>query len=166
MRRLMLAGTASVAITFAATPSGSAQDAGARTITFFQDGSGATTKFIDAAPKSPTPKLISKRFRFSPGDVLIATAPALDSTGGTRIGTLYSRITIVVGGKLRASIASGDSVVNLRDGQIVVAGAARVGDASQPGAVTGGTGAYEGARGSAAATATDQGAETTIRLLP
>jgi hypothetical protein len=148
--RVLPIGALATALVLFATPSGNAQTDGARTLTFFEDGIHGTFKFVDAAPKSRTKNLASKRFRFTPGDELVAHSPLLTTEGGDRIGMGYVTATAVVGGRLRRAVMVGTSVLKLRDGQIVLEGVSELDidpASAGPTPVVGGSGAYEGARG-------------------
>ena len=86
-----------------------------------------------------------------------------------RAETAYVDGTAAVGGRLATAVMVGRSVFKLRDGQIVLEGASRPGtnpESAGPDPIVGGSGAYEGARGSATTTVTSHGAQTTFRLLP
>jgi hypothetical protein len=88
----------------------------------------------------------------------------LDRKGGARIGTSYAHAVVVKGRTFESASLQANIVLALRDGTIALAGI--VGATQRPLAVVGGTGTYQGARGSATEKETGSGAELTIRLLP
>ena len=153
---------AAVAIVVAAT--GGAQTPAARTLTLFQNTAAESNTLIDNTPKSPAKSPDDSHFRLSPGDTLIARTPVLDHRGGKRIGTLYTTVAVVKGTKFENATLQGQLILALGHSNIVLAGLA--GAAKSPFAVIGGTGAYEGARGSATEKETNNGATLTLRLLP
>ena len=116
----------------------------ARTITV-QDKVRAV-KIIDVAPKS-------KRDKFSQGDRVL-TRQAMFDTNDRRIGTLFTDCAGVgptaplFGGLLQCT-----STWQFADGQVVGAGTIRLGGDNPDArfAIVGGTGAYRGASGEAAA---------------
>jgi hypothetical protein len=137
---------------------------GARQVTVYEDASHESSKLVDNAPKSPAKDPGSRRFRLSVGDQLLFRTPLLDRRGGKRIGTLYGEATIVRGATFEHAVYLDRSVYVLRDGAIVVTGLV---GAVHPNAVAvdGGSRAYQGARGYATATETDNGSVTTFHLL-
>jgi hypothetical protein len=138
-----------------------AQAPTARTITLVekqQDGTGA---FVDAAPRARNPR----RPAASPGDQLVFTARLHDASGRARLGTLsatclFPRATR--NPEAAPSLCHG--VYHLNDGDIL-AGGLQTGNPTRL-AVTGGTGAYAGARGTVTTTETRGGSTATIDLLP
>ena len=152
------------AVAIVVVASGGAQTPAARTLTLFQNTAAESNAFVDNAPKSPAKSPDNSRFRLSPGDALIARTPVLDQRGGRRVGTLYANVAVVRGSKFENATLQGQLILELGHDSIVLAGLA--GAASRPFAVVGGTGAYEGARGSATETELTNGAKLTIRLLP
>ncbi len=153
---------AALAIVVAA--SGGAQTPAGRTLTLFQNTAAESNTFVDNAPKSPAKSPDDSHFRLSPGDALIARTPVLDHRGGKRIGTRYANVAVVGGSKFENATLQGQLILKLGHDNIVLAGLAGV--ARSPLAVIGGTGAYEGARGSATETELNNGARLTLRLLP
>jgi hypothetical protein len=144
---------------------GSAGAAGERTLTFFEDASHEKTTNVDNAPKSPTTNPGSKRFRLSAGDRLESRFPILNRQGGQRIGTGYADAVVVKGNRFQNVVLLGQVVFKLADGELVMAGA--LGDVPSQGvAVIGGTGSYEGARGSTISTEAGNGSLDTVHLLP
>jgi hypothetical protein len=76
----------------------------------------------------------------------------------------YAHAVVVKGRKFQSATLEAQVVLALGDSDVVLEGLA--GAAERPLSVVGGTGTYEGARGSATEKETDGGAELTIRLLP
>lgn len=155
-----IAATAAVAV-----PNGSAQDPGATTLSFYEPNAQSIFKFVDNPPKGlgkrPGPKS-----RFSIGDKLTFINALYDKKGGTRQGKLYVDATIVKGGGFdkAAVIATGTYVLN--DGsQISFQGHFTFAEDST-GAVVGGTGRYEGARGHVLSHSNENDSTDTLTLLP
>jgi hypothetical protein len=161
---LTLSAAAAVTVAIVVAANGSAQTTGGRTLTLFENVAHERSTLVDNAPKSPSKNPESRRFRLSVGDELVNRTPMLDRKGGARVGTSYAHAVIVNGKTFGSASLQANIVLALRDGTIALAGL--VGTAQRPFAVVGGTGAYEGARGSAAEKETGGGAELTIRLLP
>src|SRR3954470_9024129 len=162
---LIAAAAATVAVAAAAI-SGGAQAADGRTLTFLDDTNHATQAFVDNPPKSPVGNPASKRFRLSTGDMLYVRSPILYHKGGTRIGTAYSQFTVVSGSKFANVVFRGHGAFRLRDGQLAVDGVVRPANSTNTIPVIGGTGAYEGARGSMTFTEVAGGSQDTFHLLP
>src|SRR4051812_23862224 len=169
MTRLSLLAAAlmsALAATVVLAASGGAQTPGGHTLTFLDDTSHATQGFVDSAPKSPVRNPQSRRFRLSTGDTLYVRSPILDRAGGTRIGTAYSQFTVVSGTSFANAVFRGHGAFKLRDGQVAVDGVLRPANATNTVAVLGGTGAYEGARGSLTFTQVSNGSQDTFHMLP
>jgi hypothetical protein len=164
MKILTLAAAAAVAVAIAVTATGSAQTTGGRTVTLFENVARERSALVDNAPKSLSKNPQSRRFQLSAGDELVNRTPVLDRKGGARIGTSYAHAVVVSGRTFGSASLQANIVLALRDGTIALAGI--VGATQRPLAVVGGTGTYEGARGSATEKETGSGAELTIRLLP
>jgi allene oxide cyclase-like protein len=163
---LLTAALAAVAATVVLAAPGGAQSSGARTLTFLDDTAHARQAFIDNAPKSPTENPQSPRFRLSTGDMLYLHSPILDHENGTRIGTAYSQFTVVRGNSFANAVFRGHGTFRLHHGQIAADGVFVVAKATKTIAVLGGTGAYEGARGSMTFTDVEGGSQDTFHLLP
>ncbi len=159
---LTAAAAVTAAIVVAAT--GSAQTNDERTVTLFEKVASERSTLVDNAPKSPSKNSESRRFRLSVGDELVNRTPVLDHKGGTRLGTSYAHAVVVKGRSFESASLQANIVLALRDGTLELAGV--VGAAQRPLAVVGGTGSYEGVRGSATEKETRGGADLTIRLLP
>jgi hypothetical protein len=151
--------TAVLALT---VPGGSAQVPGSRTVSFYEPADSGWFAIVDNAPRSPVKNPESRRYRFSAGDDLVFSSALLDKKGGTRVGTLYVKATIV-SGKTFADIkalGSADGSQIHAVGTFKFSGTVRI-------AVTGGTGAYVGARGDLTSTSNqDDSSQDTITLLP
>jgi hypothetical protein len=158
---------ATTAIATAAATGGSAQAPGARTVTFFEDGKTETLALIDNRPHSPVPNPNSPKARFSRGDQAAFTERLLDRKGGTPVGRLFGTITVMAGSRYPRLTNLTHVIVRLHDGQIVIDA---VVDQSHPAkiraAVTGGTGAYEGARGTFTTRPGSAGNSDQVLLLP
>jgi hypothetical protein len=161
---LTAAAVAGATASVIAAASGSAQTSGGRTLTLFENAARESDAFVDNAPKSQAKNPDNPRFRLSVGDELIARTPVLARKGGARIGTSYAHAVVVRGRTFEGAALQAQVLVALADGDIVLAGLG--GTAQRPFAVVGGTGAYEGAHGSAIEKETGGGADLTIRLLP
>lgn len=153
VKRYVVIGVLAVAIVsaFAVTSSAGSRQSSGRTLTLIeQDESSA---FADTGAKSPN----RRNPRFSGGDLHVFTS-AVFNHANVRIGRLYAHCVAVRGGRsfVRALFQCTGTFV-LRDGTIVVNAAFRGNqdDEDVRLAVTGGTGSYEGARGS-----------VTVRRLP
>ena len=95
------------------------------------------------------PKMTRRRPSESPGDLAVGSARLRDAAGGI-VGRLHQSF-MVTGGRGEATTEQVNATIVLRDGQIALQGVA---DNSKPDAplvvaITGGTGRYDGARGSA-----------------
>ena len=162
MRRVVTLATATVAATVIAgilTTGGAAQVPGERTFKIIE-GSGGTFKFIDNAPKARNPR----NPRLSVGDAFVFSSP-LFNEANDRIGRLHVYCGVTRGGKFARASSQCNGTYALRDGSLAVSAVLRGGEATI--AVVGGTGAYEGARGSI----TDRDlprdrTEDTVHLLP
>jgi hypothetical protein len=167
MRRTggLIAATAVIAV--AASTGGNAQTAGSRTVTFFEDGSSGTFAFIDNRPHSPAANPDSPKARFSLGDQAVFSERLLDRAGGKAVGRVFATQTVVAGSRFPRVTNLIHAVFRLQDGQIVIDAAV---DARHPekvrAAVTGGTGAYEGARGTFTTSPGKTGNTDQIVLLP
>ena len=163
---IAVAVVASVAATAAiAVPSGSAQDPGATTLSFYEPDSQSTFKIVDNAPKTfgarPGP-----RSRFSIGDQLALSSTLYDKKGGTRQGRLNAHGTIVKGGTFDTAALSAVGAFVFNDGsQIAVQGYLTFSKDSTI-AVVGGTGRFEGARGHDFSTSSSNSSTDTLTLLP
>jgi len=146
MRRLGLllvlaVGATAMAALFA---SGGAAQKTDTTLTFVERG--GTFRLIDNAPKSPTgPR---QEPRLSAGDVLTISTPLYDG-GDTRIGRLDAVCVATRGARFERATFICTGSFALPEGTLALNVSGRFPEnAPVVGAVLGGTGAYEGARGS------------------
>ena len=95
------------------------------------------------------PKMTRARRSESPGDLAVGSA-RLRSASGAIVGELHQSF-MVTGGRGEATTELITATIVLRDGQITIQGMAdnRKPDAPLIAAITGGTGRYDGVRGSA-----------------
>jgi len=131
------------AITAAAVfvTTGGAQREGERTLTLIEGSEGADS-FVDNPPKST-----GQVFRTSPGDLYVVRTP-LDDEAGARQGTLHASCTVTRGGAIDKTVLQCTGTFRLADGTLEFS-TLFVGQSDRrEAALTGGTGAYEGARGS------------------
>jgi hypothetical protein len=162
MQRLAILGTtAAVATVIAAvsTTSGGAQAPGERTFKVIE-GAGGTFGFVDNPPKAGN----RRNPRTSPGDAFAFTTP-LFNEDNRRIGAVHAQCVVTRGGTQRRTVSHCTGTFLLPDGTLAASAVAK-GD-SPPIAIVGGTGAYEGARGSITERDLPRGrTEDTIHLLP
>lgn len=141
--RLLAAILGAAAVAAALATSGTASQPAEKTIKLIDDIQHPITfQFLEPPPNPVTGDPTNN----SPGDEIISTNPLLNSSH-QRIGTKYDVLTFVTGGKLPQH----PSVVWERDVFKLKAGAIFIEELNGPHAgyaiVTGGTGAYAGARG-------------------
>lgn len=166
MRRIpTLVGAALVAAATAsaiAVTTGSAQAPGDRTLTLVER---STNTFV----LSDVPPLAGKNGNPGNGDGIMFKNTVLDAAGTTKLGRFEARCTFLHATKhVVGSEALCDGFYILGDGTITASATVRFGGTTTF-AVTGGTGAYEGASGSG--TSKDRSAnsplsDTVIHLLP
>jgi hypothetical protein len=170
MRRILTAagvltlGSTAVA---AITVGGSAAATGGRTVTVFEDGRSGAFVFVDNRPHSPARNPDSPKARFSLGDQAAFNERLLDHRGGKPVGRVFATETVVAGSRYPHITDSIHAIFRFTDGQIIVD---TVVDERHPervhAAVTGGTGAYEGARGTFTTRPGKTGNADRIELLP
>jgi hypothetical protein len=138
-----------------------AQPPTGRTITLVTKERDSRGAFVDAAPRVRNPR----RPAASIGDAYVFTQTVYDAAGTARVGTLSATCTF----PRRARNPEGapmlcHGVYHLQDGDVVGAGLL----SGNPGriAITGGTGAYAGARGTLTTTESRTGSTDVIELLP
>ncbi len=154
---------AAIVSAVALAPHGGAQQPSGRTLKLIeQDESSA---FADTGAKSRN----RRNPRFSGGDLHVFTSRVFNEAN-VRVGRLYAHCVAARGGRtfVRALFQCSGTFV-LRDGTIVVNAAFRGNqdDEDVRLAVTGGTGAYQGANGSVTVRSLPRGRmENTIHLLP
>ena len=122
---------------------GSAQAPGPRTLKFTEGQRGSTFKFVDNPPRSRG--RTERTMTTSMGDVLVFTNPLVNGAG-QRSGVLYVNCVVARGGALDRTFVLCHAVAKLRDGDIAIEVATGFGDVIR-GPIVGGTGAYNGARG-------------------
>lgn len=134
-----------------------AQDPGARTLTLKELDKGSTFTHIRNT------KTGSHRAN-SQGDVIAFTNRLADESG-TVVGKLSADCTTTTGSRnfVKATITC-LVVLELRDGSLTVQTNVRLSKPATVGAVTGGTGAYAGARGVVVSKSTKSGSTDTITL--
>jgi hypothetical protein len=135
-----------------------AQQPGERAFTFI--GRGGATAVLDTPPRQRG----AREGRLSAGDAFLVTQPLFDEAG-TRVGAIRRKCTALTRGRRPVFHCEGTYV--LGDGTIAISAAFKGGEEFLL-AVLGGTGAYEGARGSVALEPGDaEGSERNIiHLLP
>jgi hypothetical protein len=154
---------AALALTAVMASTGGAQSPGERTFKLIEvDESMA---FGDVAPRARNPR----NPRFSGGDMHVFTSRLFDESN-RRVGRLYAQCITVRGGRtfVQAQFQCNATAV-LRDGTIALSTAFRGNQRDEDvlTAVTGGTGAYEGARGSVSQRNLPRDRmENTVHLLP
>jgi hypothetical protein len=159
LKRLALAisAPAAVAAAFAVGSPATGQSPPGRTLTFTELDKGATFVHIRNT------KTRSRKAN-SQGDVLTFTNPLADTAGKT-VGKLHAACTTTVGSRdFTKSTMTCHGVIVLPDGTLTGLGNITPGAATNVTAVTGGTGAYSGARGQLTSRATDAGMVDTITL--
>ena len=129
---------------------GSAQAPGATTLSLYEPATGGTFKIIDNAPRSPV------------------SNPMLDHKGGTRLATLYVEGTVVKGGTFSSlKVLSRAALVFTNGDQIAGQGIFGFSGADVRIAIVGGTGTYQGARGTIVShNNADDSSQDTLTLLP
>ena len=142
------------------TTGGAAQVPGERTFTVIE-GSGGTFKFIDNPPKARN----RRNPRLSVGDAYLFSSP-LFNEANNRIGFLQVSCVVTRGGKFARARSQCNGTYALSDGTLAASAVVRGGQLPTI-AVVGGTGAYEGARGSITDRRLPRGrTEATVHLLP
>jgi hypothetical protein len=162
MRRLLIVAAAAAAATATIaliSASSGAQVPGERTFTLIEKNSEGTFSEIDNPPRS-------KGLRVSGGDEFVFALPVRDPSG-KRLGSLNAHCTFVRGNRSRNKAPTlCEGIYKLADGQISVQVAqGRVTRVLRL-AVTGGTEAYEGARGSVTSTSGKKQDTDVVHLLP
>lgn len=146
---IIAAGLGAAALAFGITASGGAQGQGNdRTIVVYEKGDKEINSFVDAKPFSKLSHGFPKVW--SPGDEFIIRGPLFsDQAGTTKVARLVGRCENTVKTKrFDRLVFVCDGAAIFPDGQIRFGGVwdVKAGDTFQF-AVTGGTGAYEGAAG-------------------
>ncbi len=165
MKRLaIVGGVVALAVVALSVGTGGAQQPGERTFTLIE-GEGGTFGFVDNPPKSKGQT--EKTFTTSVGDMLVFASPLLDEAKA-RVGTLHASCVVTRGGKTGKAAYQCTATFVLKDGAIAVDVAFNEAQgANITIAITGGTGAYEGARGSIASKeGPNDTSIDTVHLLP
>lgn len=165
MRRAPIAVVvAAAAATAAITANGSAQAPGGRTLTFYESHDGAIFGLVDSAPRS---KRHGERASISPGDIFTFEQPILDESQTKRIGSSHGSCVATKGGRsFPQAVFQCTATYDLQDGSLALAAAFRPASRKAVIAVVGGTGAYEGARGSGTSTEGRAADKDVFHLLP
>ena len=165
MRRLVVLAAAAIAASVGVgilTAAGGAQAPGERTFKLIEEE--GTFGFVDNPPRARSRRNPS----LSAGDTVAITSRLFDEAN-RRVGTLHAVCTVTRAGRnfARASLHCSGTFL-LRDGTLALSVTFRGAEAAQAGvAVVGGTGAYEGARGSVSSRGLPgDRTEDTVHLLP
>ena len=155
---LLAATTAAVATAVVAVlSSASAQAPASRILTFHELDKGSTFVHVrNTRTQSQRSNLL--------GDLLAFTNPVTDSAGA-RVGRLHAQCVTTIGARdFRKSTFTCNAALHLRDGDLTGQFVVAANSESTTGAITGGTGAYAGARGVIVSKQTDSGSDDTITL--
>ena len=140
--------------------SAGAQSPGPRTIRLVEHNKGSTFGFVDNPPRIKR----GRRPVLSPGDMTVFSVPVFDAANRTRRGTLHLQCVVTRRGDEDHLAGLCTAVLRLSEGQISLATAVRGDPRLVRGIVTGGSGAYAGARGTFRSRTTRIGARDTITL--
>jgi hypothetical protein len=167
-RVLIVTAAAAAAGVVALAGTGAAQQPGEQTLTFYESENAGTYAFTDVRPLSKYDKH-GEPTRISPGDGFVLTIPLFSDTARkTRVGKIFGEChaTETPKGSFDKSTMLCHGVVRInRSGTLTITGTI-VGEAAPTFAVDGGTGAYEGARGTFSSKHAKPGDIDTIHLLP
>lgn len=121
----------------------------------------AKTSFVDVPPR-----MSKRRPSESPGDTAVLRGTLRDA-GGARAGTVHATF-VVTGGRSPRTTELNTGTLALRDGLIALQGVAdnTKGSDVDDFAVTGGTGAYDGASGTMTVTTGREAVRFVLRLAP
>jgi hypothetical protein len=135
---------------------GAAQAGGGQTFELLERSGGLSA--VDLPPRAR-----SRRAAPSRGDMVVFTKRVFASSSGGRLGTLHAHCTVTVPGRsIETAVFDCEGTLALRDGKLTFGTSARIGSQRTVTlAVTGGTGAYEGARGSIVSREQGKGDTTT-----
>jgi hypothetical protein len=137
--------------------SGNAQSAGERTITLKENERAARFAAVDHPPRSGS--------RVTLGDQFVIALPARERAGGGRSATVYGRCSpIQAAARFERASWQCDTIVSLPDGTIITQGIFRASDPTTTLAITGGTGAYDGATGTMVSRRASGGDVDVVRL--
>jgi hypothetical protein len=163
MKRIALALAvvgAAVAVAIPLTTAG-AQSSGPRTLNIVEREKGSQFGFVDNPPK------IKNRRKpvVSPGDFFVFSTPLYDAANTTRVGKLHVQCVTTTRGRENQVEQLCTGVIKLNDGQLSLATVVKGDPKTVTGIITGGDGAYVGARGTFSSKDTKTGANDTISLL-
>lgn len=134
---------------------------GPAVLTFNELDKGATVHFVDNAPRATLKHGVAS---VSPGDMLIFTNPL--AMEGTKVGKIRIVCTATSAGTTKNLASAGFDCIGIAkipNGSLVLV--AELGASPVEGAVTGGTGAYAGARGTFISRKGTGSSTTTVTLL-
>ena len=161
MKRPVLALAVVVAAVAVAHSTAGAQAPGPRTINLVERDKGSSFGFIDNRPRIRN----ERRPILSPGDAYVFSSPLFDEANRAKVGRLHVQCTVTKRGTEETATTLCTGVFKLRDGQIVVNTVIAGDPRTVTGAVTGGDGAYAGARGTFRSTNNRTGSVDVISLL-
>jgi Dirigent-like protein len=144
---------------------GSAQQPGERTLMFTERNNLSTFKLVDNPPRNRE-GVSESRFRLSLGDMLVGGSPLFDAANERRVGRVAGTCTVIKRGSFDTAGFHCATGFRLREGTIEAQGFSGFGRTAVRFAVVGGTGAYEGARGTFAGRASGRTSTDVIHLLP
>jgi hypothetical protein len=135
-----------------------------RTLTFTELAKGSKFAFVDNPPKSPRRR--GAPTRVSVGDMLAFSSPLADQAGAP-LGRLDAQCVFTAPGSVSRAEAICNGAYRLKDGTLSIT-AVLIGEPTTvTGSVNGGTGPYEGARGTFTSVNTaGGGSNDTVHLLP
>jgi hypothetical protein len=142
-RPILLAAALSAAIALIAVlaAAGSADHPGSQTLTFVERNNLGTFRFVDLPPRSPEPSV-------SAGDVTVGSNPVFNAANERRVGKFFFECRALVR-KKRFGFAPFrcDGTFELSRGMFHLEALVRFRQDTIRAAITGGTGAFEGASG-------------------
>lgn len=146
-----------IALAVLVGPGASAQDGATRTLTLKELDKGSTFTHVRNTKGAPSRSNMQ-------GDVIAFVNPMADPSGQL-VGKLHVSCVTTVGARnfLKSVIDCAGAIV-LRDGTLTLQTVVSLDSDTTTGAITGGTGAYAGARGVVVSKQTDVGSDDTITL--
>src|SRR5207248_114184 len=163
--RVLAVAAAAITAAAVAVPGLAQSSGGGQTLTFHELNKGSRFGYVDNPPRNPKHRAPV----FSIGDEIVFGNPLTDDSGA-KLGELRARCLVTK--KAPASDAGFNQARPLCTGAFVTTKGAvfveTVNSAAKQttGAVTGGTGAYVGARGTFTSTTTKTGSNDVVNLLP
>jgi hypothetical protein len=161
--RLLTLAAAAATAGLLASPALAQTGGAAKTITFREVDKGSRFQFIDHPPLNKP----NRRPTYSVGDEIVFSTPLADASG--RAGELRARCTMTHPAPASDRLNLGHPLCVgafvLRKGALFV-DVVDAGTRATHGAITGGTGAYVGARGTLTSTNTRSGSNDVVTLLP